>query len=42
MVVIEFKIGERIESDHMPLSVKIEEEEGRGEEGRGTRNGGTG
>lgn len=30
--VIEFKIGERVESDHMPLSVKIEEKEGRGEE----------
>lgn len=30
--VIEFKIGERVESDHMPLSAKIEEKEGRGEE----------
>lgn len=30
--VIEFKIGERVESDHMPLSVKIEEKEGKGEE----------
>lgn len=30
--VIEFKIGERVESDHMPLLVKIEEKEGRGEE----------
>lgn len=30
--VIEFKIGEGVESDHMPLSVKIEEKEGRGEE----------